>query len=106
MAYKSEVMKVIMDRKDVHGDSYKLMGSVIHLLKSERPAHFEKLLASEVSWCWLNAIAKLVRAMFKPLHEDHWIDAMGYCELALRLIRKDVAAVHEDEVPTAGGEWR
>lgn len=73
--------QLIEERQITHGDTWKLMGSVIDALLPQIIDMIQK--HPKYVWSWLMIASKLVRALFSPTSLEHWNDIQGYAQLVI-----------------------
>ena len=73
---------LIDGRGEQYGAAHLTTSRIVQLLYS---MHLHtNIIKSDVFFCWLMILNKLVRALADPSYKDNWADIAGYAELALR----------------------
>ena len=77
---QSDVQAVLKDRDMLYGKAWLLTGRLFESLVTHE-APLELIWRSGYFHAWYMIFIKLIRALFSPYKEDHWLDIQGYAKL-------------------------
>lgn len=73
---------LVAERSKKYGDAHLTTSRIVRLLSES--CLLDNILVSNLFFCWLMILNKLVRALADPNYLDNWQDIAGYAELALK----------------------